>query len=1578
MSLQKTDLNVAPFFDDYDETKSFHRILFRPRSVQARELTQAQTILQGQIDRLGRHLFEEGSVVIPGGVHHKIDQDVVTVSFTGTITADELNGNIGKIYLKSKTTSMEAMILKYKAPLGAIPPSLAIEYSRAVGATTKFADGEPCSIVLRDSAGVETEIANASIVTSHKGIMAYVRSGVYFVRGHLVATKDQAILASIDNTANIRVGFQVKEYIIDETKDASLFSNAVGTPNFKSPGASRLKIDLVLTSSAQTDSDPDLIELLRFTAGQLEKKVDQTQYAQLEKTLAQRTYEESGDYSVKDFPITPYNHLLSATNKDGLFTAAQGGDDNKLVFRLGQGVAYVKGSRSEISGFYDVVVDKTRDTEIINNGIMGADFGSYFVVQNAASIPFVDIKNRINFLAADGVTVVGSFLVRSIKRESSTKIRFYVMDMTFTASYTLADAKKIKYSDGSNLVTADIVASVIFSGTNDSMLFRLPYNSVKSMKGVGGVSDTSYSVVRNYDVTLNSSGVGSISLPTGELFSSINDYDYLVALTGSATPGTFFSVSTLSLSGSPVGKVLNVNLGAPGSNKVARVICKVVKQNPMPKSKTLRTATETLTFAGETKKTLANSDIYRIVSVTNLQNSAIETSSFTFWDGQRQNWYERGQIISPTALTGQWSVQYEWFEHSVGDYFNVDSYGGMAREAIPMTRETADRIPVSLADCIDFRPRRDTSGAFTLSSFAGDIVDPSDNIRFDLTHYLPRIDLIYATSDGSFQAIKGVPSEAPSAPSVPANGMPLYEAFIPAYVLAGSEVSFKSFDNRRYTMRDIGKLDKRLSNVEYYTALSLLEAKADRLNVVDSTTGTTRFKNGFAVDGFKDPAMADIYDLDWRAAVDVAKGRLKADFVVNGASLYQSSSIDTAGVELVSKGYTHTKFVSQPYMTGTMNINPYLVVTWTGTIKLTPNSDFWKDVEYISPTIVKVNTTFVDQTIGVDTPTGNFWSKVDLQTTSTEVTDKVISFVPINKMRAKDVTFTLTGFKPYARLYPFFNSSPVSVYCKPTGGNYNDPIVCDSKGAASGIFSIPNNDTKSFPTGSIVFRMTDSPTDDREGLTTEGEAVFTSQGSLESRQKTSTTNISIRRVWQQRRNVDPIAQTFRVTEAGGCFLSKVDVFFNKKSRTLPVTLQLRPVKDGLPTNEVLPFGEVKLNFDQVSADATGVTPTTFVFSDPIYLEEGLEYAIVLISDSQDYEVFISTMGQKMLDRNEMVAKQPHLGVLLSSSNASTWTPHQLDDLKFNLYKATFATTDSTATFKTSNNVARRLPFNSLVSTTASTTVRVYLKSHGLKTGDTATLSGVVGGNGIVSAEVNTTKTVVAYDMDWFEFTVTTAATMSGNFGGNDGKALVNYPFTEVESFINQMTVSGTSIDWQIRYMSQVSRIWTSWVPLTINTYQKMIDEGMGNLDTVEVQATLKTNNPNLTPQIDLTALGLGLLERRIDTNSTTPAYSYVTKSLKFDNPSTQSKIFIASTLPNGNTLKVHYKLLTTGDESTVNKPWVEVLPVKPLQNGNLTQEYEYIISGVGTFSGYKLRVSFLGTDQAQTPEVESITTIALA
>ena len=158
---------------------------------------------------------------------------------------------------------------------------------------------------------------------------------------------------------------------------------------------------------------------------------------------------------------------------------------------------------------------------------------------------------------------------------------------------------------------------------------------------------------------------------------------------------------------------------------------------------------------------------------------------------------------------------------------------------------------------------------------------------------------------------------------------------------------------------------------------------------------------------------------------------------------------------------------------------------------------------------------------------------------------------------------------------------------------------------------------------------------------------------------------------------DPLAQSFFIKEEGGVFLTSCEVFFERKDpNEIPVTIQIRTMKTGLPTTEVVPFSEVTIDPDDITTSTNGSVPTKFTFESPVYLEGGIEYAMVIKSASLKYKVFISRIGENDLITDEFVSNQPTLGSLFKSQNASTWEPSQWEDLKFNLNRASFVTEGS--------------------------------------------------------------------------------------------------------------------------------------------------------------------------------------------------------------------------------------------------------------------------------------------------------------
>jgi hypothetical protein len=283
-------------------------------------------------------------------------------------------------------------------------------------------------------------------------------------------------------------------------------------------------------------------------------------------------------------------------------------------------------------------------------------------------------------------------------------------------------------------------------------------------------------------------------------------------------------------------------------------------------------------------------------------------------------------------------------------------------------------------------------------------------------------------------------------------------------------------------------------------------------------------------------------------------------------------------------------------------------------------------------------------------------------------------------------------------------------------------LVSDSRGVLIGSLFIPNPrlaSTPRFTTGSKTFTLTTSSTNITISGATDStaESAFTSAGTLNNQEnttlrirnatiersarseertqssdstdtQTTASTSSSTRSTTQTRWVDPLAQSFTVDDRPGVFITKCDVFFaTKDTKGIPVTMQIRTLQTGLPTLEVLPFGEIILDSDNISTSTDATIPSTFHFPSPVYLEGGKSYAIVLLSASDEYKVWISRMGEEdksnaTLSESQkiIVSQQPLLGSLFKSQNGATWDPSQLEDLKLTLYRADFVTTPSSVRF----------------------------------------------------------------------------------------------------------------------------------------------------------------------------------------------------------------------------------------------------------------------------------------------------------
>ncbi len=367
---QNTNLNIAPYFDDFSKDKNFYRVLFRPGfPIQARELTTMQSILQNQVEAMGQHLFKEGAMVIPGQIGYDLNVHCVLIqqAFLGVDVETYRTQLHGKI-VEGLTTGIKAKIL-FSIPATESTAGYITFYLKYIESGDTTSDTSTKVFQNNEQLICEEELTFGNTLieigspwaqllpvdSARIGSTAYINEGVYFIRGHFVdIISAYIILDQYTNNPSYRVGFEVSESIITPEDDPSLTDNAIGTSNYSAPGSHRFRIKTQLVKKAiADDTDKNFIELLRLNNSIVENFVDHTTYNEIEKSIARRTYETHGDYVVNTFDVRAREHLDDFFN-NGVYKAGQTSNDGQVAseewcaMEVGPGKAYVKGYRTEL------------------------------------------------------------------------------------------------------------------------------------------------------------------------------------------------------------------------------------------------------------------------------------------------------------------------------------------------------------------------------------------------------------------------------------------------------------------------------------------------------------------------------------------------------------------------------------------------------------------------------------------------------------------------------------------------------------------------------------------------------------------------------------------------------------------------------------------------------------------------------------------------------------------------------------------------------------------------------------------------------------------------------------------------------------------------------------------------------------------------------------------------------------------------------------------------------------------------------------------------------------------------------
>jgi hypothetical protein len=458
------NFNVGPYFDDFDPSKNFHRILFKPGSaVQARELTQSQTILQNQISNFASAIFSTNTPVSGGQVtvnqncyFIKLDTTyngatITASSFADAIIQDTTGTILAKVLAYAETTSSGTTV--------GDPPTLIVTYLSGA----QFTDND----IITTTEGVTYY---ASVTASTTGSpstglssVASVATGVFYVVngysisditgikysiGNFVQVDPQTIiLDKYDNSPSYRIGLQITETIYDYVNDSSLLDPAIGASNYQAPGADRYVITLSLVTLPLTlGNDDGFIELVRIENGSILKQVDGTVYSTIDDYFAKRDYETNGDYVVDDFKLTPSSNTVSNSTYD---------------LTISKGIAYVHGYRVENQSSIKLINDRAQSVANISNNPIYADYGNYYVVDTANGVFDISTMPKVDLHCVGASSIVTT---NNITYSSTLVGSAFIRNMTYVSG-SGSNTKTYVYNAYISDFNANTLSGLISSGT---------------------------------------------------------------------------------------------------------------------------------------------------------------------------------------------------------------------------------------------------------------------------------------------------------------------------------------------------------------------------------------------------------------------------------------------------------------------------------------------------------------------------------------------------------------------------------------------------------------------------------------------------------------------------------------------------------------------------------------------------------------------------------------------------------------------------------------------------------------------------------------------------------------------------------------------------------------------------------------------------------------------------------------------------------------------------------------------------------------------------------------------------------
>jgi hypothetical protein len=538
------DFNAEPYWDDFEATngakdQNYMRILFRPGyAVQGRELTQIQSILQNQISSLGDHIFENGSPVYGGQLSLRTNISYLRLDPQYNGVDIDLENFLGVVVYNTK----------YPQSIGTVVQTYSTATDKTLIITIKSGPGFSASDTISIGSVAAASVLSVAPSTPEnalifgQGSVVQINPGIFYVDGFFVSVADQTIvLDPYSTTPSYKIGLETQDTIITESDDTALLDPAQESFNYQAPGAHRFKHNLALAKRVlDSVDDSKFFELLRVENGVITKQVSYPLYSELEKTLARRTYDESGDYTVR-----PFTADVSANTNAGLAE-----DTTNFIVNLSPGKAYVHGMEFETIGTQKLPVPRALTTKLTGGYNHSVYYGNRLMVANvhasnsrsvllADNLNEIDVhcvaNNQVSNIGDSGsyyATRIGTAKIRNVERVGDANSYYvYLTDTNFAPILTSANTNSPNrsalslsnsFTSAANAYVNAIVTLLSTTGAIGNTSTVIAYNSTTKMLVVDIPFAATPALGDLFTITMATSAAKSLIVPNTSSFITAN------------------------------------------------------------------------------------------------------------------------------------------------------------------------------------------------------------------------------------------------------------------------------------------------------------------------------------------------------------------------------------------------------------------------------------------------------------------------------------------------------------------------------------------------------------------------------------------------------------------------------------------------------------------------------------------------------------------------------------------------------------------------------------------------------------------------------------------------------------------------------------------------------------------------------------------------------------------------------------------------------------------------------------------------------------------------------------------------